>query len=111
MSSAPLRRIAAALEHGRGPDALLVVGEAGMGKSRLLGELLRGVEHASVLRLTGFEPERQVPLAAAADLLRVLTRRPVHGPQLGALLHGDRDGGGGPTEPRSHRGPTEITVD
>lgn len=58
-----LRRIAAALEHGRGPDALLVVGEAGMGKSRLLGELLRGVEHASVLRLTGFEPERQVPLA------------------------------------------------
>jgi DNA-binding NarL/FixJ family response regulator len=59
------------------PVAALLVGEAGMGKTRLLREVAPAAGARHCLRLTGFEPEQQVPLAAAADLLRALRLGPV----------------------------------
>jgi len=72
-----------------GVAAALVSGEPGSGKSRLLAEARRATDltHIDVI---GFEPERRVPLAAAAELLRKLTEVPEHGPRLDALLlHSD----------------------
>jgi DNA-binding CsgD family transcriptional regulator len=69
-----------------GVTAGLVIGEPGSGKSRLLAEARgrTGLPHS--VEVIGYEPERRVPLAAAAELLRVLTRVPHHGPRLEALL-------------------------
>ena len=63
----------------------VVVGDAGCGKSRLLAEAANRIDLARVFRVTGYEPERQVPLAAASDLLRALADAPA-GRQLGVLL-------------------------
>jgi DNA-binding CsgD family transcriptional regulator/tetratricopeptide (TPR) repeat protein len=71
-----------------GPAAALVVGEPGSGKSRLLAEASKRVDVPHRLRVAGHEPERSVPLASAADLLRSLTEVPEHGPRLDALLFG-----------------------
>jgi DNA-binding CsgD family transcriptional regulator len=65
--------------------AAIVVGEAGCGKSRLLVEAADRTGLARVFRIIGYEPERQVPLAAASELLRALVDAPA-GRQLGALL-------------------------
>jgi DNA-binding CsgD family transcriptional regulator len=70
----------------RGVAAGLVVGEPGSGKSRLLGEARGRTRLALSLEVHGYEPERHVPLAAAAHLLRRLTEVPEHGPRLEALL-------------------------
>jgi DNA-binding CsgD family transcriptional regulator len=58
----------------RSSAALLFVAEPGMGKSRLLAEARTtvGVRHRLVI--VGYEPERHVPLAAAAELLQALVR-------------------------------------
>lgn len=72
-----------------GVAAALVSGEPGSGKSRLLLEArsAAGLTHIDVV---GFEAERRVPLAAAAELLRALTDVPDHGSRLeGLLLHSD----------------------
>jgi predicted ATPase len=53
--------------------AAVVVGEPGSGKSRLLAEAAARAEATTQFRVVGYEPEQQVPLAAAADLLRALT--------------------------------------
>ena len=58
--------------HARKPEAILIVGPAGLGKSRLLSEAVARLEFRHVFRVTGYEPERSVPLAAASDLLRAL---------------------------------------
>ena len=50
----------------------LVTGDPGQGKTRLLTEVAARVERIDRLRAQGFEPERNVPLAAAGDLLRRL---------------------------------------
>src|SRR5439155_22484533 len=63
----------------------VVVGDAGCGKSRLLAEAANRIDLARVFRVTGYEPERQLPLAAASDLLRALADAPA-GRQLGVLL-------------------------
>jgi DNA-binding CsgD family transcriptional regulator len=76
------------LERGRGPLAAVIVGEPGMGKTRLLTEALRHLDGPRLLRLVGFEPERQVPFSAAADMLRSLTTAPVYGGRLHDLLYG-----------------------
>ena len=54
---------------GGEPRALAFVGEAGVGKSRLLREAAVG-SHVRRLHLVGYEPEAGVPFAAARDLLR-----------------------------------------
>jgi DNA-binding CsgD family transcriptional regulator len=65
--------------------AAVVVGEAGSGKSRLLAEVADRGAVARVFRVVGYEPERQVPLAAASDLLRALVDTPA-GSKLNILL-------------------------
>ena len=74
-----------------GPAAAIVVGEPGSGKSRLLAEARERVARAERLLVVGYEPERSVPLAAAASLLRRLTKVPRHGGRLEALLLGPEE--------------------
>ncbi len=72
-------------QHGH-TAAALIVADPGMGKTRLLAEtadLLRG---RRVLRMVGFEPERQVPLGAAVPFLRDLGEPGPDGVRLQALL-------------------------
>ena len=70
--------------------------------------------------MTGYEPEREVPLAAAAGLLRELSRVPVAGGALAALLAGELGAGGAlesvrvfeaASRARSALGPALIAVD
>lgn len=68
------------------PTAALLVGVAGSGKSRLLAEASRLAPQSTVLSVAGFEAERQVPLAAAGALLRVLAQVPDHGEGLDVLF-------------------------
>jgi DNA-binding CsgD family transcriptional regulator len=69
-----IRALGRAISVDRRPAAVVFVAEPGMGKSRLLAEAhpAIGVRHQHVV--VGYEPERHVPLAAAADLLRTLVR-------------------------------------
>jgi DNA-binding CsgD family transcriptional regulator len=69
-----------------GVAAAIVIGEPGSGKSRLLAEAQKRAGPREPLAVVGYEPERGVPLAAAASLLRTLARVPRHGPRLDALL-------------------------
>lgn len=59
----------------RKPEAILIVGPAGLGKSRLLSEAASRLKVRNVFLVTGYEPERSVALAAASDLLRALSPR------------------------------------
>jgi DNA-binding CsgD family transcriptional regulator len=80
-----LRRLGAAA----GPEVLLLVGDAGMGKSRLLDEAIRRQSSAPVRQLVGFEPERDVPLGAATALLTELQKGGEAGRRLASLLGAD----------------------
>ena len=75
----------------------MVVGEPGSGKSRLLAEARSRAALEHTFSVLGYEPERNVPLAAAAPLLRTLTEVPRDGPLLDALLF--RPGAAGALEP------------
>ena len=55
-----------------GAAVAVVVGDPGCGKSRLLAEAAARARPSPSFRVLGYEPEEQVPLAAAADLLRAL---------------------------------------
>ena len=77
--------------HARSAGAALVSGDPGSGKTRLLVETLRLRETPRVVRLVGFEPMQQVPLGAAADLLRVLADAPGDGVALDRLVFGSGD--------------------
>ena len=57
----------------RAPAGLLIVGDAGRGKSRLLEEAGAAFTSGQRFAIVGYEPERNVPLAAASSLLRSLT--------------------------------------
>ena len=89
-----------ATTHGAGaPAAAFVVGPPGSGKSRLLHEAARRVDGRVVLQVDGHEPERAVPLAAAAPLLRTLARVPDDGERLDAMLFGAAGAGAAPLAP------------
>jgi|GEM_PF-1026332 len=66
--------------------AVLVVGEPGAGKSRLLAEAAKRIPLGRQFWVAGYEPERQVPFAAAADLLRALAGLGGAGRRLGELV-------------------------
>lgn len=70
-----------------GPAVGIVVGAPGSGKSRLLNQVIAGTSRP-VLRVIGYEAEHGVPLTAARDLLRELSRRGDRGRQLRALAFG-----------------------
>ena len=55
------------------PAGVLVLGSTGQGKSRLLEEARSRVKIDHRLAIVGYEPERNVPLAAATGLLRALS--------------------------------------
>jgi DNA-binding CsgD family transcriptional regulator len=69
-----------------GPSAALIVGDPGSGKTRLLAEAADRLGMPNQLRVVGYEPEHQVPLAAAANLLRTLGEVPQIGARLNALV-------------------------
>jgi DNA-binding CsgD family transcriptional regulator/tetratricopeptide (TPR) repeat protein len=83
-----LRLLEELLAASAGPIAALITGVGGSGKSRLLAEARRLAPGSTVLSITGFESEHQVPLAAAGPLLRGLARVPSHGEALDVLLVG-----------------------
>jgi DNA-binding CsgD family transcriptional regulator len=78
-------------EGGIGPAMAIVVGEPGSGKSRLLAEARARSALQHSFAVVGYEAERQVPLAAAAGLLRELAATPKHGVPLEALLFGPHE--------------------
>lgn len=80
------------INRGPGPQVLLVVGEPGIGKSRLLAEATAQLDVGPVRRLVGFEPERDVPLAAAAGLFAQLGSAGEPGRRLSAMLRADDSG-------------------
>jgi DNA-binding CsgD family transcriptional regulator len=85
-----LDQIRALLEDGEGPAAATVLGDPGVGKSRLLAEAAR-TSALPTFRVVGYELERQVPFAAASELLRELASVPEHGPVLHELTFGTSD--------------------
>ncbi len=89
-----IARVAAIAKGRRGTSAILVVGEAGQGKSRILAEARRGLGIDHIFRIDGFEAERAVPLAAARDLLRGVAG-------AGEPLLGDLESGPAAVEDRS----------
>ncbi len=56
--------------------AIMLSGAPGIGKSRLLAEAGQRLIGVTRLEVIGYEPEKQVPLAAARDLLRALDAFP-----------------------------------
>jgi DNA-binding CsgD family transcriptional regulator len=82
-----------------GVAAVLVVGEPGVGKSRLLAEAVKRIPLRRQFQVVGFEPERLVPLAAAASLLRALAGLGGAGRRLGELVFGDPRGTVAAVEP------------
>jgi len=99
------------------PAVGIVLGDPGVGKSRLLREAASAMTHARQ-EAAGFEPEREVSLAAAMPLLRWLGSSPAGG-RLESLLFGE-GASSGPEQIRvfesayralSTMGPTLLVLD
>lgn len=75
------------------PAAGVVIAEPGLGKSRLLQELAPALALPRV-ELHGYEPAREVPLAAAGSLLRELIAVGGVGARLEEVVFGDAAVGG-----------------
>ena len=110
--------IAGSVLHDRQPAAILVVGEPGQGKTRLLAEAGAPAGFGHPMPVLGYEPERNVPLTAARELLhRLADSADLKGDTI-ATLAGDRPA---PLEPirlfeAAHGalrrlGPTVLTID
>ena len=74
--------------HDRGPVAAFVVGDPGIGKSRLLEEVSSRVDARHRFDIVGYEPERGVPLSAVAGLLRALVETSEDGARLETIAFG-----------------------
>ena len=109
-----------AAARGRAAAAVLV-GDPGTGKSRLLAESGERARLRNRFRVVGYEPERDVPLASASDLLRTLGDVKREGHRLEALVFAPGREGGSPPDPlrvfeAAHRalrvvGPALVLVD
>lgn len=82
------RLVETAATSGPGPIAVVVIGEPGSGKSRLLAEARSRSPLAHSFAVVGYEAERQVPLAAASGLLRSLGDVPERGSNVESVLFG-----------------------
>ena len=76
------------------PAAAVLIAEPGLGKTRLLAEVATQVEKP-LLELRCYESAREIPLSAAAGLLRALSEVPTTGDLLDALLLGEAPTGRG----------------
>ena len=85
-----IARVATIATGRRGTAAVLVIGDAGQGKSRLLAEARSGLRIDHMFRVDGFEAERAVPLAASRDLLRGVAQ--AGDPLLAEVLSGPSPG-------------------
>lgn len=88
-----LGALAGVVRASAGPSAALITGPPGAGKSRLLAEVRTGATETRWLAVVGFETESNVPLAAAAGLLRALAAVPERGMVVDALAFGPKGGG------------------
>lgn len=79
---------AASRDDAGGPVAAFVIGDPGVGKSRLLEEAAQRVDAPYRFEVVGYEPERGLPFAAAAGLLRALVESSEDGGRLDAILFG-----------------------
>ena len=82
-----LNALASAIATG-GPAAAVVVGSPGLGKSRLLAEVVRTLEWPC-LRIQGYPNACDIALGAVGGLLRELSRVPRVGERLDALVVGE----------------------
>jgi DNA-binding CsgD family transcriptional regulator len=80
-----IAQLAALLAISDGPSAAIILGDPGVGKSRLLAETAQA-RGLATFTVTGYEPERLVPLAAASDLLRALASLPERGDLVDELV-------------------------
>ena len=88
-----LRELASSVASGR-PAAAIVIAEPGLGKTRLLAEVVPRLDLPSV-RVHGYEPGREIPFSAAGGLLRALAQVPDAGVRLDRLLLGETESSGG----------------
>jgi DNA-binding CsgD family transcriptional regulator len=117
---AALCEVAAVAASGQAA-AVVVVGDPGSGKTRLLAEAAERIRMKNLFRVVGYEPESDVPLAACSDLLRSLASAGPAGHRLDRLMLGHADEESSPLEPvrvfeAAHRalralGPALVLVD
>jgi len=86
--AAELAEINARFSRAEGPAAVVLLGDPGIGKTRLMAAAAEELCSARRFRVAGYEVERDVPLAAIAPFLRELSARHHAGP-LGQLLQGE----------------------
>jgi DNA-binding CsgD family transcriptional regulator len=86
-----IRALIAQGRRERVPVSVLVTGESGAGKTRLLREATAQPERSTTIHVAGFEPNESIPLAAVGDLVRRLASVPEHGPRLEALVFGSEE--------------------